>query len=218
MNKINISIPKPCHENWDAMSPQDKGRFCSSCQKKVIDFTKASDREIVIAFQQNQNLCGRFLATQFDRDLVKTEKKSRLWLAAVSAMISFIGFGTTKASAQNEVKTEQNPIESKPSNEAIKSQAEEIEVTGVVTDNTWPLPGAYIYVNGKQITRTDFDGNFILTAHTGDLVKVKFDEYEDYQFKVSPATKQIRVVLKELPQPMPPKVIMGYVIHKKKTK
>jgi len=47
MNKPHISIPKPCHENWDAMHPREQGRHCDACDKTVIDFTEKSEKEIV---------------------------------------------------------------------------------------------------------------------------------------------------------------------------
>ena len=46
MKKFELSIPKPCHENWNEMSPEDKGRFCGACQKTVVDFTNMSDRQV----------------------------------------------------------------------------------------------------------------------------------------------------------------------------
>jgi hypothetical protein len=45
-SNLKIIIPKPCHENWSAMSPKEKGRFCGSCSKTVVDFTKKSPSEI----------------------------------------------------------------------------------------------------------------------------------------------------------------------------
>ena len=45
--KIQLHIPTPCHENWDNMNPVDKGRFCMSCQKKVIDFTGMNDEQLI---------------------------------------------------------------------------------------------------------------------------------------------------------------------------
>ena len=57
-----ISIPKPCHENWNEMSPRDKGAFCKVCAKTVIDFTSLSDEEVKNYFlkYQDQKTCGRF--------------------------------------------------------------------------------------------------------------------------------------------------------------
>jgi len=50
--QIQLSIPTPCHEDWDKMNPVEKGRFCDSCQKKVIDFSNMSDREIATFFKK----------------------------------------------------------------------------------------------------------------------------------------------------------------------
>ncbi|MBP0902605.1 energy transducer TonB [Mariniflexile gromovii] len=63
-----ISIPKPCHEDWNAMSPKEKGKFCSSCSKTVIDFTKMNTNEIQDFIHENKNnrICGHFKQTQLD--------------------------------------------------------------------------------------------------------------------------------------------------------
>lgn len=57
-----ITIPKPCHENWNEMTPNEKGAFCAKCCKTVVDFTKKSIEEIVqhIEERKNEKVCGRF--------------------------------------------------------------------------------------------------------------------------------------------------------------
>lgn len=67
---MKITIPKPCHENWEMMAPEEKGRFCSVCSKTVYDFTALSDQELINAFSdQEENVCGRFNEFQLNRDL-----------------------------------------------------------------------------------------------------------------------------------------------------
>ncbi|MHA3787525.1 hypothetical protein ACX0HA_04880 [Flavobacterium hauense] len=67
MNKL-FSVPKPCHENWAAMTPDEQGRFCSACSKSVTDFTRMSNEEIVIYLRKNSNngVCGRFRNDQLE--------------------------------------------------------------------------------------------------------------------------------------------------------
>ncbi len=82
---LNLSIPKPCHENWDTMLPDEKGRHCISCQKTVVDFTKMTDSQIIHFFQDyKSSTCGHFLETQLNRPilpLVSTKPQSRFaWL------------------------------------------------------------------------------------------------------------------------------------------
>ena len=48
---ILLHIPEPCHENWDAMTPQDKGRHCQSCNKIVVDFSVMTDRQVLDYFK-----------------------------------------------------------------------------------------------------------------------------------------------------------------------
>lgn len=67
-NQLKISIPSPCHENLSLMDKTENGKFCLSCQKEVIDFTKMSDAEIVLYFDKKKSgetkVCGTFRADQ----------------------------------------------------------------------------------------------------------------------------------------------------------
>lgn len=76
MKKINLSIPKPCHENWNNMPSVDKGRFCASCQKTVMDFTGMSDRQLAAFFKKPAgSVCGRFQQDQLNRDIEIPRKR-----------------------------------------------------------------------------------------------------------------------------------------------
>jgi hypothetical protein len=174
-DKINISIPEPCHENWQNMTRVDKGRFCSSCQKNVFDFTSSSDREIINAFKQNENLCGRFLNTQLNRDLIKPKEKSSIWMATTSALISFIGLGTHEAQAQGEIKVEQT--DRKISYD--KANNDSILVAGIVYDeNKTPRPNLGIYIGSYKVGETDANGNFSIYTHLRARLVFR-DEKED---------------------------------------
>lgn len=79
MKKISISIPNPCHENWNEMTPKDQGRFCGSCQKTVVDFSQMSDRQIAEFFRKPAgSTCGRFHSDQLGREMV-VPKRSIPW-------------------------------------------------------------------------------------------------------------------------------------------
>ena len=67
---MKLSIPTPCHESWDAMTPAGDGRHCAACAKTVVDFTAMTDAEIRrhVAAADDQT-CGRLRASQLDRAL-----------------------------------------------------------------------------------------------------------------------------------------------------
>lgn len=76
MKKIILSIPEPCHQDWNQMTPVEKGKFCSSCQKTVIDFSMMSDREIAAFLKKPAtSTCGRFKADQLERELLLPKKR-----------------------------------------------------------------------------------------------------------------------------------------------
>ena len=67
-SQYKISIPEPCHEDWNKMTPIEKGRFCSSCSKTVVDFTQKSATEIQQYLTENKGeiVCGHFYRKQLD--------------------------------------------------------------------------------------------------------------------------------------------------------
>lgn len=102
--KPRIVIPEPCHEQWDSMSSTDKGKFCLSCQKTVIDFTHYSDNQLLLFFShQKTPVCGRFATEQLERSLLDSSSKKTLpiakWIAA--SIISIPLFSLPKMTTAN---------------------------------------------------------------------------------------------------------------------
>jgi hypothetical protein len=66
MSKPHIS--KPCHENWDDMTPQSGGRHCKECDKTVKNFTGLTNDEITTYLTEHagEKICGRFSSDQMN--------------------------------------------------------------------------------------------------------------------------------------------------------
>jgi hypothetical protein len=73
--KIKLSIPQPCHEDWNKMTPAAQGKFCNSCSKEVIDFTNMSDQQLVAFFKKPGGVCGRFREEQLDHEMSIPRKR-----------------------------------------------------------------------------------------------------------------------------------------------
>ena len=87
---LKIAVPKPCQENWDTMTPNEKGRHCLNCQKTVVDFTEMTDREILNFFQTHKSAtCGRFLETQLHRAITpsRTSRIQTRWAWLFSVLL-----------------------------------------------------------------------------------------------------------------------------------
>lgn len=81
-----ITVPEPCHEDWNKMHTVDElHRHCDSCAKNVIDFTQMSDTELMLFFRSNQkNICGRFTTHQVKRPMplvLPSSQKQNGWRA-----------------------------------------------------------------------------------------------------------------------------------------
>jgi hypothetical protein len=111
---MDISIKKPCHENWDIMAPKQQGAFCGKCVKTVVDFSSKSIEEIKNFFEskQNEKICGRFETTQLTTlsfDSFFNGFKGFNFTKRFAAILYFTFgmwlFGVTSASAQTQEHT-----------------------------------------------------------------------------------------------------------------
>jgi hypothetical protein len=105
-NKFKITIPKPCNEDWNAMTPEESGRFCSVCTKGVVDFTNKTSDEIQHYFIENQGqkICGRFKNEQMNKISIPIPKsvfEKQLSFHKAFLLILFIVMGSTLFSCKN---------------------------------------------------------------------------------------------------------------------
>lgn len=152
MKKYTISIPVPCTVPLQNMTTIPGGRFCSSCQKQVVDFTGMTDQQMIAYFKTHSNGCGSFLPSQLNKDI--PDKAKQKWMpAAILATLLAI------------VMPEQG-------------KAQMRKVTGIVKDSAsgQPLPGTQVNLigTGTNVFSKE-DGSFIMPIpeNYGDSIKLK---------------------------------------------
>ena len=199
-NKIHISIPSPCHENWAAMTPAEKGRFCASCQKKVHDFSILSDREIIDVLQKNDYVCANASVTQLQKPLHIAKQKHRLWIAASTAILSFLALGNNEVVAQTPVPTEQLPHQINPRVRGkVLIARSQVSVSGIIYDSQKvPLHRAGVIIKGTEISaETDKDGKFFILADVGDVLIIRYIGYKDKYYTVTRSVTNNQFVMEE---------------------
>ena len=191
--QIIITIPEPCSENWEAMTPADRGRFCASCQKTVIDFTILTDREIynMLTAAKGQHFCGHFFTAQLDKAISLPQQQysfPRMFISKVAAAFLFLQTITIHARAQViKPKTYQ---QNKTKGKAIAVKDKPRGISGSVKDHTTgaPLNAIEVQVKGTTIKAlTDKKGNFFLALPDAFALKevTLTAKYTDTAMKLS---------------------------------
>lgn len=167
---LNLQIPQSCHEDWNKMLPHQKGKFCLSCQKQVIDFTAMSDSEVVSYFRNYKgSTCGRFTSGQLGRDLLIPNKpipwiRYFFQITLPAFLLSFKAAAQSKYRVLDTIQTISTKGQTKPIiiGDTIINNTRIIE--GVVRDGSdHPIPYATIMIKGTNLgTAADAAGKFIL--------------------------------------------------------
>jgi hypothetical protein len=86
MTSLHLPIASPCHEDWDAMDPSARGRFCHSCAKDVHDLAVMTEREArdLLAANAGQRICVRYLADREGRIRFRPEAVARAAVAGLA--------------------------------------------------------------------------------------------------------------------------------------
>lgn len=107
---MKLYMPKPCHEDWEEMLPEEQGRLCLICNRTVVDFINWEPDAIkdYIIQRRGERVCGRFTVDQLDI----TEKAEELnWPALIRlsglsflkkvAAVIVVVFGVAVSSCNN---------------------------------------------------------------------------------------------------------------------
>jgi hypothetical protein len=164
---LQLTIPSPCHENWNTFTPTHKGGFCQSCSKEVIDFTQYTDEQVKDYFKSRpQNTCGRFRPNQLKTYMVIEPKATpRLgWLSLLlSGIMLFFTSRFTQAQSLPKPGIEQIHVNGEIHQQT--STTSKLRLTGVVKslEDGTPLPGVNVMLKGTvNGTATDANGEFEL--------------------------------------------------------
>lgn len=196
MEKLHLSIQKPCSENFSSFSKTKDGGFCQSCKKNVIDFTKMSDQEVLSYFKTKESkTCGLFLESQLKTyTIFETSKTSKISSSFAShffglSLLSLLSFN----SAFSQEKKVVNEIVKMDSQNQITNQDStkinrQISVEGIVNDGKGPLPGANIYLKNSRISvQSDIDGKFKfpIPLKVNDVLIISFIGFKDKEILIN---------------------------------
>ncbi|MBX2927651.1 MAG: carboxypeptidase regulatory-like domain-containing protein [Saprospiraceae bacterium] len=170
-NSFQLQVPDPCSESWDAMMPLPGGRYCSRCEKTVVDFSAMPEQQMLgYMLQREGRVCGRFRSDQLNRPLTLYTPPGR-WqqLRAAGLLLSGLTLATGLAAQQlvsepPQMMTIERELVDRPDSEQKKRV-----LSGIVTDAKGEaIIDATIFLkweDGRPSsygTVSDFDGRFQL--------------------------------------------------------
>jgi len=162
----HISIPEPCTQNWADMRVVEQGRFCQSCQKTVVDFTKLTNDQILLVLSSSGNACGRLSDAQLRSLNTTFAIQQAPWfswkkLSIAAAIIGLVPF--VKANAQNRKPALiKSVVHTKDTLKVMRKSVEDVKLTittTCITDTALARADAeklMIMVGGISIARRSF--------------------------------------------------------------
>jgi hypothetical protein len=167
---IKIKIGTPCHENWDKMLEEERGRFCLSCQKAVVDFSRMTNEEIITYFEQNadKKTCGRIAIHQHDTPISNYRKVITPWFNRyVAGFLMAVGFYNPGKAQTTDTPIENHMMKGEIAVNTAKQSNKELVVSGRVLDQDTkkPIKGANVKIDGADVfVATDKNGSYSISV------------------------------------------------------
>lgn len=168
MSNFKITVPNPCYKNLSDMDIIENGRFCHSCNKDVIDFTKMSQAELQAYFASYKTeICGTIYNSQLaelNLPKYKTYFGLKMMIASGIALLSSGKlFSAPLVSGNKNIVYEISNTDIK--NKGYKDNSIDTlgyKITGIVFDDEGkPLIGASIRIKNEKVSYVaDFNGKF----------------------------------------------------------
>ncbi|MBJ2172777.1 carboxypeptidase-like regulatory domain-containing protein [Aureibaculum sp. A20] len=193
---FNLSISKPCSENFNQFKKTEAGGFCDSCEKEVIDFRSMTPKEITNYFKNNDGkTCGIFNTPQlktYTPEPIRNSSKFNFISGLSFSLLSMALMNTAQAQTtkQPSIVIEQNTDQT--NNET--KQDKEYTISGIISDESSPLPGANVVLQGTMVgTQTDFDGKFTFPQKLkkGDVLVISYIGYNSKHITITNNSKKL---------------------------
>lgn len=216
---ITITVPEPCHENWDQMTPTEKGKFCGVCTKEVIDFSKSSDEELIKKIGKGEDLCGRFNASQLNRKLTLERKSKNNLLPYAASLLLPLGLlggpDTVAQSGPNIAETHFTSL-------GIGSHSMDkslVIITGFVTNKHGvPVSKAKITVEeSDKSVFSNLDGSYRIVCTSGSTLVFTAPNMVVRKSKTGTAHAQLDIVFEAAIQSIMVDGMVGLVIEPEET-
>lgn len=209
-DKLYITIPTPCTQPWQSMTPVDGGRHFAHCDKTVTDFSAYTDVQLYHFFsQQSEPLCGSMLTTQLSRSIIPPAQQgcNKVYglVLALGLTILAAGYPARKSYAQSPMAQSHlvGDTAAPAGNSAILSG-------NITMDGGDPLEKAVVAVYAGSvcaaISSTDKAGDFSLNIEPGHYtVKVSFvgmDTVQRTMEVLAQHNTHMTATLQQPPQPI----------------
>lgn len=162
-----LSIPEPCIQDWEQMTPEAQGRHCAMCNRVIQDYTSLTDTELIALMQAGSLHCGRFRKNQLDRSILPERGRPKRSLLFEKAAAAFLFFSTAwnqlSAAKPSDTQIVVTGIKSDTTNHSTPTADSTIAIQGAVYDrgSNTPVAGATICISDTNFTcMTNEKGEF----------------------------------------------------------